>query len=110
MKVFGKDIIRQVARDHHGVTFDEIVSRSKAKAIMAARLDAIARLRANNFSVSAIGRLLNRDPSTITHHIYPGYRQRKLAWNRRWHIKRQEALAHEAAQLLAWNEKARIAA
>lgn len=84
MKIFARDIVKQVAQER-GLTVEQIVSRNKAPALLGARLEAIARLRALNFTMAHIARALERDPSTIYHHTNPRRRMRAIRRATRWY-------------------------
>jgi DNA-binding transcriptional MerR regulator len=89
MKVFGRDILREVAQQR-GLTTQEIIGRSKKPPFIAARLEVIARLRALDFPISKIARLVQRDHSTVFHHIKPGYRERAIERANRWYDEQRE--------------------
>jgi chromosomal replication initiation ATPase DnaA len=65
-----KRAIAEVARDH-GVTFDDIVSERRDKFIVSARTAAIKKVRASfsNLSLTQIGRVFNRDHTTILYNL-----------------------------------------
>lgn len=102
MKIFGKDILRQVAADHD-LTIEEIVGKKKTKKVLAARLDAISRLREMNFTIAQISRLVHRDHSTICHHIYPEYRVRAIARAQNWWLNKGR---QQYFDRLNWNTRA----
>lgn len=89
MKVFGRDIVREVARQR-GLTAHEIISRCRKPPFIAARLEVIARLRALDFPIAKIARLVRRDPSTVFHHTKPGYRERAIARANRWYDEQRK--------------------
>lgn len=91
-KIFGHDVLKQVAKDHK-TSVSALRGQQKFPWLVAARRDAIARLLAAEFPVAKIARVMNRDHSTICHHMYPQYRVRKAAWARRYGTRQQEALA-----------------
>lgn len=82
MKVLGRDILKQVAGER-GLSVEDVTGKSKRKELLLARLEIIARLRAAGFGIARMGRLLNRNHSTISHHVYPAYRARNMARARR---------------------------
>lgn len=90
MKTFGHEVLREIAL-RRGLTLAQIRSRRKVAPILAARIEAIARLRALGFGVAQIGRILHRDHSTISHHINPAYRERALRRARRAIAKKRAA-------------------
>lgn len=54
----------------HDVSVDDILSSSRKATIVAARQEFCARCRADlGLGVEAIGRLIGRDPSTVSHAI-----------------------------------------
>ncbi len=69
MNLFANDIITQEC-DKHGVSRDAVFSRRRGDGLIAIRIVIIERIwREFNLGPSAIGRLLNRDHSTICHHL-----------------------------------------
>ena len=59
--------IAELVAVQHGVTFAELVGPMKPPHLVAARRDAVGRMRAEGFSTAQIGRALNRDASSIRH-------------------------------------------
>lgn len=53
----------------HGVTPDDVFSRSRRKIVAAARGDVMYRLREDGFSTTQIGRWLGRDHTSVIHAI-----------------------------------------
>ena len=62
-----REIIATTASDH-GLTVDDLVGKVRTRHISAARFEAMARIRAERkLSLPAIGRLFNRDHTTVLH-------------------------------------------
>lgn len=69
MHLFANDIITQEC-DKRGVSRDAVFSRRRGDDLITIRVAIIERIwREFNLGPSAIGRLLNRDHSTICHHL-----------------------------------------
>ena len=62
----GLEIISSIARDH-GLTADDLTGPSRVPAVCVVRRCAMKALRAKGWSTPRIGRLLNRDHSTVVH-------------------------------------------
>lgn len=62
--------LRQVAEKYH-MTIDEITGPSRARKYILPRLDFALRMRARNMSFPQIGRMLNRDHTTIINLVEP---------------------------------------
>ena len=62
------ETIRLIAQ-HFGVSFDELVSERKTKALMPARFAVYTILNKRGISASRIGRIMNRDHSTVLYGI-----------------------------------------
>lgn len=70
-------IAESVAHDH-GLTFADLAGRSRKKHIVAARYSAIRLVRAvSSMSYPQIGRMFNRDHTTVMHALGVLGRQRK---------------------------------
>lgn len=79
-------ILLEVSREHL-VSVDDIIGPRRLPHLVAARRDAIDRLRRAEYSLRNVARVLRRNYSTITHHSYPNIRAKKkaraaLAWQR----------------------------
>ncbi len=90
MKIFGRDIIREVAREYR-LRPDDITGRSRSSIFVKARIEAIHRLKAAGFNRCQTARLLNRDHTTILHHLNEKRREKSLARARRHHERRKAA-------------------
>lgn len=53
----------------HGYTVHDILGKSKLKALVAVRRKCVVMLRNRGYSTTEIGRIMNRDHSTIVHAI-----------------------------------------
>lgn len=53
----------------YGYTLEDILGKSKLKALVAVRRKCIVWLRGKNYSTTEIGRIMNRDHSTIVHSL-----------------------------------------
>jgi len=53
--------------NEHGYTVDDILGKSKLKALVAVRRKCVVMLRNRGYSTTEIGRIMNRDHSTICH-------------------------------------------
>lgn len=60
------EAINQIAYTH-GYTAEHILSHSKQRKLVVARRECIAMLRAKGLSTPQIGKIMNRDHSTIVH-------------------------------------------
>lgn len=78
MRPLARPIIREVAR-RRGLSVADVTGKSRLQEHVEARLEIIARLRAIDLNLSHIARLLNRDRSTIAHHVFPDYKRRANA-------------------------------
>lgn len=85
----GRAILEQVAKDH-GISVRDLREPGRFKHLVKARVDAVARLRAEGLKVYQIATALNCDSSTVSYHLYPKHRANKKAW-----IQRQRAAAAE---------------
>lgn len=68
-------IVRIVA-DSHGVSMSDILGSRKHAHVVAARRECMAMLRGEGLSCPQIGRILNRDSSTIVHNL------QKFLWSK----------------------------
>jgi chromosomal replication initiation ATPase DnaA len=57
------DVIAQ----EHGYTADDIIGKSKLKTLVKARRQCVVMLRNKGYSTTEIGRIMQRDHSTICH-------------------------------------------
>lgn len=62
------EILADVCREH-GITRQELWARTRNAEIVRIRVEAIRRLYATGRSLSAIGRAMHRDHTTIGHHL-----------------------------------------
>lgn len=53
----------------YGFTVDDMIGKRKYKMLMVARRECVAMLRAKGYSTTEIGRIMNRDHSTIVHSL-----------------------------------------
>jgi chromosomal replication initiation ATPase DnaA len=53
----------------YGFTVEDIIGKRKYKMLMGARRECVAMLRAKGYSTTEIGRIMNRDHSTIVHSL-----------------------------------------
>jgi chromosomal replication initiation ATPase DnaA len=53
--------------EKHGYTVEDILGRSRHKKLVAVRLWCVLMLRHKGYSTTEIGRIMNRDHSTIVH-------------------------------------------
>ena len=51
----------------HGYTVEDILSKRKPKPLVAARRECVVKMRGKGYSTTQIGRIMNRDHSTIVH-------------------------------------------
>lgn len=51
----------------HGYTVDDILGKSRMKSLVAVRRQCVVMLRNRGYSTTEIGRIMNRDHSTIVH-------------------------------------------
>lgn len=77
-------LIKSVA-DRHGVCLNDILGMRKHSHVVDARRECMAILRGEGLSCPQIGRLLNRDSSTIVHNL------QKYLWSK-GHDKRDIAI------------------
>lgn len=61
-------VLHEVAT-RHGVEVQDIVGRSRAKRLVAARQEAFYLMKEHGYSMSQIGRFCNRDHTTVMHGI-----------------------------------------
>jgi hypothetical protein len=71
-----KHIIEEVAQKHH-LSVDDILSRDKSAFVVAARREAIRRMRVAKMTTAVISAALGLDRSTILYHSTPGKAQRQ---------------------------------
>lgn len=69
----------------YGLSIELIVGRCRAHSLLLARIEIAKRLRERGYKKAQIGRVLNRDPSTVVFYIGSG--KRKPA-KRRWRAPR----------------------
>lgn len=65
------DAIDQIAQDH-GYTVEDILGHCKLKKLVEVRLWCVLMLRGKGYSTTEIGRIMNRDHSTIVHALNKG--------------------------------------
>lgn len=53
----------------YGLTVDDMIGKRKHKMLMNARRECVAMLRAKGLSTPQIGKIMNRDHSTIVHSL-----------------------------------------
>ena len=53
----------------YGYTLEDILGKSKLKALVAVRRKCVVWLRGKGYSTTEIGRIMNRDHSTIVHSL-----------------------------------------
>ena len=64
-------MIDQIAREY-GITVDDLTGPSRRADVVAARWNAIARLRAEGMKLEAIGREVHRSHATVLHALKKG--------------------------------------
>lgn len=85
-----RDIIRAVAHEH-GLQPGDILGRDRFGHFIAARREAMVRLREAGFSYQRIGEFLGRDHSTVVFHINQANRARRLDYMRNY-VRRQRSM------------------
>lgn len=55
--------------ESYGFTVDDMIGKRKHKMLMKARRECVAMLRAKGLSTPQIGKIMNRDHSTIVHSL-----------------------------------------
>ena len=78
----------EVCRDMD-VDPEDFFGNTRMKRVVAARVLAIARLRAADFTHAAIARLMKREYSAIQYWIHPKYRERRVPYYAALHAKRR---------------------
>ena len=53
----------------HGYTVEDILGRSRPKQLVEVRRKCVVRMRSKGYSTTEIGRIMNRDHSTIVHSL-----------------------------------------
>lgn len=81
-------IINEVCRDLD-IDPEDFFGNCRVKRVVAARVLAIARLRAADFSHAAIARMMRREYSAIQYWIHPRYRERRVPYYAALHAKRR---------------------
>lgn len=103
-KIFGRDIIREVAHKV-GIPVTDILGKSQRAHLVDARIEIICRLKDLKFSNSQIGRLLQRNRSTIAYHTNLALRTRS---NNRARVamtmSRLQERQDKAAKLLSFQD------
>lgn len=85
-----REIIRAVALEH-GLQPRDLLGRDRFGHFIAARREAMVRLREAGFSYPQIGRFLGRDHSTIVFHVNKANRARRLDCMRTY-MRRRRAM------------------
>ena len=88
-----REIIRAVAAKHKLQPYD-LLGHDRFGHFVAARREAMLRLREAGFSYPQIGAFLGRDHSTVVFHVNQAMRQRKLRYARDY-MRRRASEARE---------------
>lgn len=83
-----RSIVLQTIKDHR-LTETEFFGTGKAKALVAARVDAMHRLLSDGAYKEEVAKHLKRNYTFIRHHINPEYRKRKNAYCRNKYHERK---------------------
>lgn len=78
--------------EKHGITYNQLICKIRKRPFVRARKECAKVLHDQNWSYASIARLLNRDPSTVLHHIKPTPSHRRKVDNLKIDVTRNQSI------------------